>query len=95
MTAKAQLPKVRLSWTDNKSALIELLYALHYQGSFNNGNADIKEIAIYFETIFNVDLGQYRRTFLEIRDRKSDKTKFINSLEKELLKRMEETDESF
>jgi hypothetical protein len=88
-------PKGKMIWTGSKVALTELLYALHSKGVFNNGAIDLKEIASFFEENFNIDLGQYRRTFLEIRDRKSDKTKFINALEEELLKRMEETDEAF
>jgi hypothetical protein len=75
--------------------LIEILYAFHTKGVFNNGAAELKEIASYLEEIFQIDLGQYRRTFLEIRDRKSDKTKFISSLVEELMKRMEDTDEAF
>jgi hypothetical protein len=88
-------PKGKINWTGSKVALTELLYALHSKGVFNNGAIELKEIASFFEDNFNIDLGQYRRTFLEIRDRKSDKTKFINALEEELLKRMEETDETF
>jgi hypothetical protein len=88
-------PKGKMIWTGTKVALTELLYALHSKGVFNNGAIELKEIASFFEENFNIDLGQYRRTFLEIRDRKSDKTKFINALEEELLKRMEETDEAF
>ena len=93
---KSQLePKGKIKWTGSKVALIELLYAFHTKGVFNNGAAELKEIASYLEETFHIDLGQYRRTFLEIRDRKSDKTKFINSLVEELMKRMEETDETF
>lgn len=93
---KSQLePKGKMIWTANKVALTELLYALHTKGAFNNGAAELKEIASYFEEIFNIDLRQYRRTFLEIRERKSDRTKFLNTLAVGLNKRMEETDESF
>jgi hypothetical protein len=93
---KSQLePKGKMIWTANKVALTELLYALHTKGAFNNGAAELKEIASYFEEVFSIDLRQYRRTFLEIRERKSDRTKFLNTLAVELNKRMEETDESF
>lgn len=88
-------PKGKIIWTGSKVALTEIMYAFHTKGVFNNGAAELKEIASYFEEMFHIDLGQYRRTFLEIRDRKFDKTKFINALEVELLKRMEETDETF
>ena len=86
-------PNVKMTWTGSKVALIELMYALHTEGVFNNGAADLKEIAEYFEHIFDIDLGQYRRAFLEIRARKTDKTKFIASLNETLLKRMENSDE--
>ena len=86
-------PKLKQNWTGSKVALIELLYALHTEGVFNNGASDLKDVAEYFENIFNIDLGQYHRAFLEIRMRKSDQTKFINSLREKLIKRMENTDD--
>jgi len=86
-------PNTKLIWTSSKVALTELIYALHSEGVFNNGAADLKDIAENFEHIFEIDLGQYRRTFLEIRARKNDKTKFITTLNDALLKRMENSDE--
>lgn len=86
-------PNIKLMWTGSKVALIELLYALQSEGVFNNGAVDLKDIAEYFEQIFEIDLGQYRRAFLEIRARKSDRTKFINSLNETLLKRMDDADD--
>lgn len=87
-------PNTKLIWTSSKVALTELIYALHSEGVFNNGAADLKDIAEYFEHIFEIELGQYRRTFLEIRARKTDKTKFISVLNEALLKRMENSDET-
>jgi hypothetical protein len=86
-------PKLKQTWTSSKVALIELLYALHTEGVFNNGASDLKDVAEYFENIFNIDLGQYHRAFLEIRMRKSDQTKFLNALKEKLVKRMENTDD--
>jgi len=86
-------PKVKQTWTGSKVALIELLYALHTEGVFNNGASDLKDIAEYLEVLFDIDLGQYHRAFLEIRVRKSDQTKFLNSLKEKLVKRMENTDD--
>jgi len=85
--------KIKQNWTGSKVALIELLYALHTEGVFNNGASDLKDIAEYFENIFNIDLGQYHRAFLEIRMRKSDQTKFLNGLKEKLVKRMENTED--
>ena len=66
---------------------------MHSEKVLNNGTSDIKETAEYFEKIFNIDLGDYYRTFLEIRMRKTNKTKFLNSLTDSLIKKMEEADE--
>lgn len=88
-TKNQALPKVKLTWTDNKSSLIELLYALHYQGSFNNGKAEIKEIASYFESIFNIDLGDVYRSWYSIRARKTEETTYLDSLMKILKKKID------
>ncbi len=86
-------PNIKLMWTGSKVALIELLYALHSEGVFSNGAVDLEDIADYFEHIFEIDLGQYRRAFLEIRARKSERTKFITALNETLIKRMDNADE--
>lgn len=82
----------RLFWTGNKTELIELIYALQSSGSINSGTADIKELATLFEQVFNIELGNYYHTFIEIRARKGSKTKFMEKLEESLLKRFEESD---
>jgi len=87
------VPKVKLYWTESKTALIELIYALHAQGAVDNGKADIKDIAAIFEHLFGMELGDYYRTFLEIRVRKTGRTKFIDSLRNSLVKRMDEADD--
>jgi hypothetical protein len=62
--------KSEILWTGPKTALIELLYALHSEPVINYGNAELQQIAIALEKAFNVELGQYHRTFLELRMRK-------------------------
>lgn len=85
-------PKSRLTWQESKTSLIELIYALQSHGAFGN-QADIKEIAAYFEYAFNIDLGDYYRTYLEIRIRKTGRTKFLSLLQETLTKRMDQADE--
>ena len=80
--------KSNLKWTLSKIALIELIYALDSLKVFNNGNADIKKIASGFETIFNIDLGDYYRAFLEIKMRKKNNTKFLDNLKRGLMNRI-------
>lgn len=88
-----QSPIAAVNWTGSKAALIELIYALHYQGVFDNGNSDIRLIAEYFENAFNVDLGNFYHTYLEIRNRKINRSKFLDTLRDSLIKKMDEQEE--
>ncbi|MEJ5053670.1 RteC domain-containing protein [Sphingobacterium sp. MYb382] len=83
----------RLNWTGTKASLIELIYALHYQGALDNGKNDIRKIAKYSERVFGIDLGNFYQTYLELRNRKINRTKFLDALREELLRRMGEQDE--
>ncbi len=83
----------KLFWTASKTDLIELIYAIHSSGAINSGTADIKEMAIICEQIFNIDLSNYYHTFVEIRSRKTNNTKFIDKLKESLIQRIEESDE--
>lgn len=79
-----------LNWTGSKTALIELVYALHAQGIFDNGNADIKVIAKTFERVFNIDLGDFYHTFMELKSRKINATKFLDALRDALIRKIDE-----
>lgn len=81
-------------WTGSKVELIELIYALHTEGVFNNGASGLKEVTTFFESAFNIDLGQFNRVFIEIRNRKSERTKFLNTLKNKLIIRMDDADEN-
>ena len=72
-----QHPKL-LKWTDDKIALVELIYAI--SKSVNYGKASIKSIAECFQYFFQVDLGSYYRIFLDINNRKTDVSRYLDSL---------------
>lgn len=91
--SSANTDKNAQRWTASKVALTELIYALHSEGVFNNGASDLKDITAFFESTFNVDLGQFHRTFLDIRSRTSERTKFLNGLRDKLITRMDATDQ--
>lgn len=76
-------------WTDNKSALIELIYALHTSKSINNGNCDIRELTAYFEKVFNIKINDIYRGFQDIKARNTQ-TKYIDSLKTSLQRRIDE-----
>lgn len=81
-----------ITWTGSKTDLIELIYSLHAAEVFNKGSADLKSIARVFEMMFGVDLGNYYRTFLEIRLRKRGQTTFIDILKNRLTVKLSAND---
>lgn len=84
-------PKVKLTWTGSKTDLIELIYALDTIGCFNHGKVPLIQIAAYFESVFNIDLGgNIARNFYDMRIRQHP-TPFLDRLRDEILKRMENT----
>lgn len=84
---------LNLQWTSSKSALTELIYALHYNRVINNGNADIKEIALAFQQVLNFDMGDFYKIFSEIKSRKNSRTKFLDDLSSGLQSHMDSTEE--
>ncbi|MDR0429352.1 MAG: RteC domain-containing protein [Tannerellaceae bacterium] len=84
-------PKTKMTWTGNKVDLVEIIYAWECVGCFNHGHTNIKEIATYIETVFNIDLGEYYGTFQEMRNR-ANRTAFLDSMIEALKKRMDEAD---
>lgn len=81
-----------IRWTDSKSALIELGYGIHAKGSINHGKADIKQIMTALEIAFNTDLGNYYRTFQNLRIRKKNRTPYWDGAKEDLIKSMDNTD---
>lgn len=88
---RASLPFGNLKWTGPKVALVEYGYGLDTSTYVNNGNADIKEIMIALEIVFNVDLGDYYRTYYSIKVR-DERTKYLNIMIDRLKKRIDEED---
>lgn len=78
-----------LYWTDTKTSIVELIYALQGSGSINKGTAEIKDICHTFEEAFNIDLHDIYRIFHELTLRKSDRTKYMTKLEMDLATRLE------
>lgn len=81
-----------LQWTDSKVALVEFIYALYAGKCFNNGNTSLKDIAFCCETLFNIEIGDFYRIFLEIRNRKKSRTQFLDKLKEQIIKMMDELD---
>lgn len=84
--------KSPLTWSASKSGLVELIYALHGMQCFNGGHVEISEIARFIEKSFNIDLGNFYKTIHEIKNRKTGRTKFLQSLNESLTHHFENTD---
>lgn len=84
-------PKTKETWTGSKTDLVELIYALCETESFGFGKITRKRLAGYFESVFNIDLGDVYRTYLEIRER-HNRTQFLDELKEKLIKKMDEDD---
>ncbi|HTF29300.1 MAG TPA: RteC domain-containing protein [Flavitalea sp.] len=83
----------KLTWTESKTAMIELAYALQSAGVFNGGNAELKQIVEFLEQSLNIELGNTSRTFQEILFRKTGYTIFLDKLKAKLLERIEKIEE--
>jgi len=82
-----------LRWTGSKVHLTELAYALAASGQINSGTVGVQEVTGRLEELFGVKLGGVYRTYQEIRQRKRDsRTKFLDLMKENLLRRMDELD---
>ena len=85
---------IKLIWTDPKMGLIELVYSLQEQGSFNNGKADIKTITRYFEKVFSVQLSNTSKSFQDILSRKKGYTTYLDKLRDKIVGRIDEIEDN-
>ena len=76
-----------LQWTDDKTSLVELIYALDAIGSINNGKCNISVLTAFFEQNFNVRLTDVYRTYIDIKDREIP-TKYLDKMRSALRQRM-------
>lgn len=84
--------KVRETWTASKTDLAELIYALDSSKCINHGNINLKALTSYLEDIFNINIGDVYRIYLEIRERKGRRTQFLDHLKEKLIERMDRAD---
>ena len=76
-----------LKWTDDKTSLVELIYAIDALGSINKGQCEISVLTAFFEQAFNVRLTDVYRTYIDIKGRDSP-TKYIDNMRAALRQRM-------
>ena len=76
-----------LQWTDDKTSLVELIYAIDTLGSINKGQCEISVLTTFFEQAFNVRITDVYRTYIDIRAREIP-TKYLDNLRAALRQRM-------
>ena len=82
-----------LKWTESKSALIELIYALNESGAINEGQTDIKTICLEFERLFNVEIKDIYGAYRDITMRKTGHAKFLSKLSLAIQDKISHSDE--
>lgn len=81
--------KSKLTWTGTKIEMVEVIYAFYYLKIFNNGDAEIIEIAEEFSRACNIQLDKsIYRCFTDIKNRPDSKGKFLNKLSENLDERI-------
>lgn len=82
----------QIFWSGPKVALVELIYALYYSRMINNGKVGIKDLIKFFEKGLHVELSDYYHTFLDVKNRKINRTKFLDQLKQSLIEKMDSSD---
>jgi hypothetical protein len=82
-----------LSCTASMTDVVELGYALHATGFFNNGKASIKDIMTFLSTVLQKDLHHYGRLFFQIQERKGNVTKYLDELKTGLARYIDQLDD--
>ncbi|MDO9594938.1 MAG: RteC domain-containing protein [Lutibacter sp.] len=73
--------KPPLEWKGSNTDLIEFIYGLDARGAVGeSGPENVKKMVKFSERAFGVKLGNYQKTYCEIKARNKDLTKFLNSL---------------
>ncbi len=84
---------IKYNWSGTKIDLVELIYALKHAGLINNGNTDVKELAMHLGKVFNIDLeDNIYRIYQDIKLRKTVRTKFLNRITENFNQKLNEED---
>lgn len=88
--AALELSPRKLRWNGSKRDLVAIIYSFYAK---NCVDATLRELADWIEYSFAIDLGDFYHTYQEIKERKLDRTEFLDELKKALLKKMDEEEE--
>jgi hypothetical protein len=84
-------PNEGLRWTGTKVQLVELVYPLRGVKCINNGEITLAKLFKVVGTMFNFEVKDYSRIFVDIKNRRTDNnTPFLDSLRREQKRLIEE-----
>lgn len=78
-----------LQWSESQNALIELIYALYASKAINNGNLEIRKIAVLFQRLFGINLIDIHHAFHRMKTRSKSRTSYLDKLKESLEKYMD------
>ena len=87
-----KMVKSPLNWTASKTDLIELVYALKVSGAINTGNINTKELVNIFSSLFNIEVSNYYKIYSDIKNRSTERTKFLKKLAEDFQTKLEYDD---
>lgn len=87
-----KIKKSPLNWTASKTDLVELVYALKVAGAINTGNINTKELVTIFSSLFNIEVVNHYKTYSEIKNRSTERTKFLKKLVQDFQTKLEYDD---
>jgi hypothetical protein len=93
LTASRPAAAGTLQCTASITDIVELGYALHAAGFFNNGKASIRDIMTFLSTVLQKDLHHYARLFFQIQERKGNVTKYLDELKTGFVRYINQLDE--
>ncbi len=84
--------KDKIKWTGTIIELVEFGYASLESKSFNNGEIEIKELIDYLSNMFDFEVKDCYRVFVDIRHRNGDRTFYLDKLKDKFIQKMEQAD---
>ncbi|MBB4801709.1 hypothetical protein HNP37_001770 [Flavobacterium nitrogenifigens] len=73
-----------LLWTDSKSALVELIYALYASGVLSHGKISARKIGSVFQALFRIPINDLHHAFHRMKTRAGSRTIFLDHLKNSL-----------
>ena len=82
----------KLKWTSSVIDWVELIYALHTVDYANGGRASLKKMFDYLGDIFDIEVKEFSRIFIDVKSRVKNRTSFLDKLKRVLIERIEKSD---